>query len=338
MNKNLKSALQYIAFTGIGGLLLYFTYKDTPLSELWDQITQAKWWIIAISFIMGYLAIISRGLRWNLLLEPMEYRAKAWHCIHSVSFGYFANTFVPRSGEVARCVALNQTDDVPVDRLIGTVIMERIVDSCMLLIFLSLAVFSHLDAFARLMEFTDVGDGSGVLKLLMIGGGVVVFLLALFLLLRKHLMKSKLVNKVLGFLMGMKDGLQSLFKMKRRAAFLGHTFFIWGMYYLMAYIVFFALPDTRHLSMLDGLFIVVAGGLGMVFPSPGGTGSYQYAVMLGFIALGLSEQIGVLFGTIVWATQTIMILSTGLVASLALFLARKKKARLQKMSHATANK
>jgi glycosyltransferase 2 family protein len=311
---------------GIG--LLYLAYRDIDLDELWGHIKQANFFFVGLSFVMGYLAIVSRGMRWNLLLEPLNFKAHTWNCIHAVSFGYFANTFVPRSGEVARCVALYQTDDVPVDRLFGTVIMERIVDSCMLLIFLLIAFFTHLDAFGILMENASFGDGSGTLKLLSLIGGLGGVFLVLFLIFRKKLMKNAIVQKIVSFLKGMKDGLQSVFKMKKRMLFLGHTFFIWGMYYLMAYAIFFAIPETAHLSMLNGLFIVVAGGLGMVFPSPGGTGSYQYAVKLGFVALGLSEVTGVIFGTIVWATQTLMILSTGIVAAIGLFLARKRKAAL----------
>jgi len=317
---------------GVG--LLYLSYKDVPMKELWGHIKQANFLFVGLSFIMGYLAIVSRGMRWNLLLEPLDFKAKTWNCIHAVSFGYFANTFVPRSGEVARCVALYQTDDVPVNRLIGTVIMERIVDSCMLLIFLLIAFFTHLDAFGILMENASLGDGSGTVFYLSLMGGIAGLFFVLFLIFRSKLKKTIVYQKIATFLSGMEDGLKSVFKMKKRMLFLGHTFFIWGMYYLMAYVVFFAIPETSHLSMLNGLFIVVAGGLGMVFPSPGGTGSYQYAVKLGFLALGLSEVTGVIFGTIVWATQTVMILSTGTVAAAALFIARKRKASLNSNNHA----
>lgn len=328
MKKSLKSISQTLVFTAMGAGLMYITYKDQDLNLLWERIRESNFFFIGLSFVMGYLAIVSRGLRWNLLLEPLGFKAKVWHSIHAVSFGYFANTFVPRSGEFARCISLNQTDDIPVNRLIGTVIMERIVDSCMLLIFFSVAIFSHLGAFSSLMANAELGDGSGVVQLLALMGGVGAILFVLFMIFRKKLMESAIFQKLLEFLRGMKDGLKSIFKMKNRSAFLAHTVFIWGMYYFMAYVVFFAIPGLNGMSMLDGLFIVVAGGLGMVFPSPGGTGSYQYAILLGFLALGRSEEIGVIFGTIVWATQTIMILSTGLIATIALFFARKKKAQL----------
>lgn len=140
------------------------------VQELKNDMSKASIPGIVISFVLGYLAIVSRGIRWRYLLEPMGYKAGTWNSIHAVAFAYFANTFVPRSGEVARCAALNQTDDIPVDRLFGTVISERVIDMLMLLIFMAIAVFANLDAFSRILEMgqetlklkmADPGFGSG---------------------------------------------------------------------------------------------------------------------------------------------------------------------------------
>lgn len=333
MNKLLRNILRYLAFAGAGVALLYFTYRDIDLAELWSRISKANFLWVGISFVLGYLAIVSRGMRWNLLLQPLGHQARTLNCINAVNFGYFANTFLPRSGEVARCVALNQTDEVPVDQLFGTVIMERIVDFCMLFLFLTVAILTHMDAFAQLMSQAELSFSAGKLMLVAAVGFGVLGLVYVF---RKPLLRMTLVQKLVGFLKGMLDGLKSIFKMKKVSLFLFHTFFIWIMYYLTAYLVFFAITETMELSMLNGLFIVVAGGLGMVFPSPGGTGSYQFAVKMGFIALGLSAEDGITFGTIVWVTQTAMIVLTGFVAFLLLGHFRRKNAKL-KLSNYVAN-
>ena len=36
--------------------------------------------------------------------------------------------FIPRAGEISRCTALNQTDKIPVDKLFGTILVERVLD------------------------------------------------------------------------------------------------------------------------------------------------------------------------------------------------------------------
>ena len=157
-----RKAATYLGFLGIGALLFYLAAAAV---EDWDALLRdmqsASWPGILASFVMGYLAIVSRGMRWLLLLEPLGHKPKAAHSVHAVAFAYFANTFVPRSGELARCAALNQTDDIPVDQLFGTVISERVIDFVFLFALMSLAILGNLDAFARLLESMGVACGSG---------------------------------------------------------------------------------------------------------------------------------------------------------------------------------
>lgn len=71
------------------------------------------------------------------------------------------------------------------------------------------------------------------------------------------------------------------------------------------------MENTKGISPFQGLFIMVAGGFGMVFPAPGGTGSYQYAIKLAFIALGMSSVDGLAYGNLQWAAQTLMMFIAG---------------------------
>ena len=56
--------------------------------------------------------------------------------IHSVAVGYLTNMAVPRAGEVARCTALNRLENIPISKLLGTVVLERAIDFLMLFLFL----------------------------------------------------------------------------------------------------------------------------------------------------------------------------------------------------------
>ena len=47
--------------------------------------------------------------------------------------GYLANLALPRIGEITRCVALGKKEKIPVDQLIGTVVIERTIDFISLL-------------------------------------------------------------------------------------------------------------------------------------------------------------------------------------------------------------
>ena len=139
-------------FIALGLGLLWFAFKDVEWEEIWAKMRETNGWGIAASALLGYLAVVSRGLRWNLMLAPMGHHPAPMRSVHAVAFSYMTNLLVPRSGEVARCAALNQTDDIPVNQLLGTVITERAVDFLMLFLFLAMALATNFDAFGTLMD------------------------------------------------------------------------------------------------------------------------------------------------------------------------------------------
>lgn len=299
---NLKKVLTLLAFFAIG-IVLFVKLMDMveDKSELFDYMSSAPWWAIILTFSMGLFAIISRGLRWIILLEPMGYTASKFRAICAVAFGYLSNTFVPRSGEVVRCAALNSTDDIPVNKLFGTVITERVVDLSMLFILMSIALATNFEAVASLLHQIQMPQGQTLLLTTITLGTISVVGL---IVVRKS-------NKISEFVYGIGDGIKSVLAMRRRTAFIVHTFFIWTMYFGMSYFLFKAMKGVNDIGVLDALWVMVSGGFGMVFPAPGGIGSYQWAVTLGFESIGYEKLIGVAVANVVWITQTSMVIFSG---------------------------
>ncbi len=318
----LRKGLTTLVFFGIGLGLFWLAMQGVEDPEaLKRDMRSAQWWGIAASFVMGYLAIVSRGLRWNLLLAPMGHHPSPARSVHAVAFSYFANAFVPRSGEVARCAALNQTDDIPVDQLLGTVITERVVDFLMLFGLVAFALLTNLDAFLALMQEAQLPAmptliGAGVAGLA--GCGALWWI-------SQQQGRSGLLGKMAGFLQGIGTGIRSVLAMEKRGLFLFHTLFIWVMYFLMSYVLFKAIPAVSALGLTDAVLVMVAGGFGMVLPAPGGIGSYHWAVSLGFAAVGFSGDVGFAVANVIWLTQTAMIVITGGLGYLMLFLHRMQR-------------
>lgn len=321
---NVKQVLTYVVSLGIGVVLFYlaFSFIDDK-DALWETMRSASWEGIAASFVMGYLAIVSRGLRWGILLEPLGRKAGAARSVHAVAFAYFANTFVPRSGELARCAALNQTDDIPVDELFGTVISERVIDFAFLMVLTAAAVLGNIPAFAQLLEGAVLPDLTNLMALGAAGLGLVGVLIWK----RTKLLALPFARKIADFLTGVWSGLNSIRHMKQKGRFMAHTFFIWFMYFFMAWVIFKSFDEVQDISILQALFIMVAGGFGMVIPAPGGVGSYQWAVMTGFMALGYGKALGLAVANIIWFTQTAMIVTMGGIAYLYLLVYRLRKDR-----------
>lgn len=304
-------------------------YRKIDPAEMWAEIRRANIWLVLASAVMGYLAIMSRGVRWLILMEPLGYRAKTWNSIHAVAFAYFANTFVPRSGELARCGVLNQTDDIPIDKLFGTVISERVIDFMLLLSLVAIAFFTNVKAFGDFISSAQLPALPATSTIVITLVATLVLFVVLFIIFRMRIINSIIYQKIVRFLFGVADGLKAVLKMKRKWAFILHTLFIWVMYYLMAYVIFFAMPSFGGIEWNQALLVMIAGGLGMVFPSPGGIGSFQLAAVLSLEALAFSKQMGTDYATLVWSVQTGMIIIGGAVAFIMITRIKTRKARLK---------
>lgn len=323
----MKKIIKNFVFLGIGLGLLYLVFKDQDFDQLWEDIKQANYFWIVISVLMGYLAIVSRGIRWNILLKPLDYKPKRWNSIHSVAVGYFANLAVPRIGEVTRCTALNQSEDIPVDKLFGTVLLERVIDSALLLTLLVTTFLIKIDLFGEFFKsaFADkFGNAKfGFIHILIIL--VIVLLVVLLFVFRKKLSTIPLVVKIKNFLLGIGEGFKTIRKIEKKGWFIFHTLFIWSMYLLMTYVTFFAFKGTSHLSLGDGIFITIVGGLGMIAPAPGGLGAYHAAVIAGLTALNIDGSLARSFAVVIHSSQTVMMVTGGLVALIMLSLGRKRQ-------------
>ncbi len=334
MSKSLKNVLKYSLFVGIAVVSFYFAFKDIDIEGFVNDLKKARYEFIFLSMAMGYLAFVSRGMRWVLLLEPIGEKPNTWRAIHAVVIGYFLNMFVPRAGELARCTALYQSDKIPVNKLFGTVILERVVDFIVLILLILLTFVLEFDRLQELYIEATANNSTESDHTFKIVGGLIIIsgILAVYFL-RHRFMHLPLYAKIKDFWSGIKDGLKSIGKLKSKWPFILHTLFIWLMYYLMVYICVFALPETENIDPSSGLFVMIVAGLGMVIPTPGGAGSYHILVKMALVALGISATVGLSFATLVHEGQLIMTVLAGAIAFAAMARHRirvEKKAALNK--------
>jgi len=333
--KILFKTLNYVAFLDIAFGIIYLLFKNQDSVQLIKEIQKVGGEWVFLSMVFGGWAYVSRGLRWIVLIDALGYSSTKLNSISAVSVGYFTNMFLPRAGEISRCTALNQVEKIPVDKLFGTILIERVIDFAFLILLIFMTVilkFNDIFKFYTTLQAQQT-ESAGTNKLLMLlaillSGGI------LFFFLKKWLKNSIFYEKVLSFIDGLKEGFKSIKNMKRKSAFWFHTFSIWIMYFLMTYICFFSMQETSHLSASDGLFLLVLGGIGMIVPTPGGVGSYHAIVMIGLSVLGVGNVFlgeggdptnpALLFPTIVHIAQTLVAIIMGSLGLLFLFLSKKK--------------
>ena len=132
MKKIASTTLKILIPLLISAVILFFTYRDYDFSRFRADLGSIKWgWLIAaLSF--SALGPLFRGLRWNLLLEPIGYDVPKKDTVLTVFTGYAANIIIPRVGEICRCGMLEQNARVPFSKGLGTLVAERVVDAVLL--------------------------------------------------------------------------------------------------------------------------------------------------------------------------------------------------------------
>ena len=316
--------IKYVFFLFLGVGLMYLAFKNQSPKALIAQLKDVNYLWVVISMFFGFIAIVSRGLRWVILLQNLNFSVNKLNSIYAVAIGYFTNIAIPRAGEITRCTSLNQTEDVPVDKLFGTIILERAIDFIILISLVLLVLILKFELFLEFLAFIFEGQTLDVSSLIGVGLSATAILIILFVLTKRILKKSAIYIKIKTFVIGMKDGFKSINGLKNKTGFWAHTFIIWLMYLLMTYVCFFSIEATRMLNIADGLYTMVIGGFGMIAPVQGGIGAYHYIVKVGLMILDISEDSALLFATVVHTAQTLMTLSVGGISILMVFLSKRK--------------
>lgn len=155
MNKRIRTILTYLFFLGLGIFLVWWSIKDLTAddkSQIKTALQTARYWLVLPVFAMLFASHLVRALRWKLLIEPLGYKPSTANTYFAVMIGYLANQAVPRLGEVLKCTVLARYEKVPADKLIGTIILERVIDAVCLLGIFGITLAIQPDIYTQLID------------------------------------------------------------------------------------------------------------------------------------------------------------------------------------------
>ena len=293
----------------VGLVLLFYAFKNVQLDDFLSKLNLTRYgWIIG-SMLLSLVAYVSRAYRWQLLLRAADQKVSTFRLTLAVFVGYLANLAFPRLGEVVRCAVLKKTNQIPVSLSIGTVVTERIIDSLVLLFFLIIALLLEFDLIVTYFEniFSTYHiplDGIlyAALTLLMI------FSILVLVSLRTHTPLSQRTKKMASEVL---KGILTIKSIQSKSLFLITTTVMWLTYFLMSYMIFFALEETSSLSLTAGFMLLVSGGIALALPVQGGIGTYHamIAMMLGLY--GIENTTGLFLATLLHSSQILSVVIFG---------------------------
>lgn len=302
----IRNLLKFLGFLGLGLSIMYLLYwsqnkgyqeqcaldgipaEDCSLIDkvLTDFANANYFWLLMV-ILLFMVSNLSRTARWHMLIRPLGYQPRFINGLGAIMIGYFANLGIPRIGEVARAGVLARYEKIEVEKVMGTIVVDRIIDVLSILFVTILALVLQYRQIWNAVR--DLLDLSTLIKLGIAGAVMFAIFLLLFLLFRKRIEKTRIYQKIMGIVKGFVEGLATVRQLQRPWLFVLHSVNIWLMYYLLNYVCFFAYEPTSELSPLVGLVTFVFGGWGIVIPTPGGMGSYHFLVQVALGIYGVSS-------------------------------------------------
>lgn len=254
------------------------------LDKLINDFSTVRWGWIALVLLAFVLSNVARTFKWLMLMHPMGYRPRFINGFLSVLVTYFANLGLPRMGEVVRAGLLSKYEGIPVEKVMGTIVVDRVVDVLCLLLAFGIAMLFEAE---KILEFisNNSGGGEGGNNLLLYLGMAGIAGLAVFFIFRKQLMQTVLFQKIQKMLKGFWEGIVAVGKLERPGLFIFYSLLIWALFFLMTWLGFKAFPPTAHLGLQAALGVFVFGTLGFVIPVPGGVGTFHFFASQALIVL-----------------------------------------------------
>lgn len=301
----------------LGVVLVWYSLSQISVSKLVQYFKNADhiWIIIGVS--LGVLSHASRAYRWLFMAEPLGYKPKFANSFMAVYSAYLINFTIPRAGEIARASILSNYEGIPFEKGFGTIVAERVADTLMLLIIIAIAL---------VLEFEFIYDffekKFNPTTLILGATGLSALILVIYLFIKRS--TSKFATKVKDFVKGLVEGALSIFKMKKKWAFIFHTIFIWVMYLCMFYVTTFALPELNNISLAAVLIGFILASFSIAATN-GGIGSFPEAIVIAFLLFNMPEDPSRAFGWIMWSSQTLVIIILGGLSLIYLPIFNRKK-------------
>ncbi len=316
---------------GIGVGLVYLIVSRISAKD-WENIkvaaSNANYFWVGISLVIGAFSHFLRALRWRMLIEPVEKKKTGiLNTFCAVIIGYMASYAIPRIGEVTKCGVLSRYEKISFASVVGTAVVERVIDFLMMFLFflmMLLLSFNKVYGIVKVKATAILENKWESIKHInpvMLSAIAVVVIGGAWLMYKK---KDHLFGFARKFISNFLGGIKSVGHLEKPVLFWFYSVAIWIMYLLMLYVCFFCFSETSHLTLSDALVVLIFATFGVIAPVPGGIGAYQWLVIsvLTHIYL-ISQSISFTLAWILWGSQLILIVTLGLISLLLLPIINK---------------
>lgn len=288
----LKDWRVYFGF-GVTGVLLWWVLKDVQAVDLWTALREANFWLLGLAVAIGYLNYLFRSIRWGILLHPICSETSLYSRFAAMNIGFMATNLIPlRVGEFIRPYALSRMAPVSVSGALGSLVVERFLDSFAIAALLFVAMAAP--GFPQDPVVWDVSL-TVLIRWFMVGLGALLLLMVLLLIFPRPLVAAvegmarflpqKLGNLVVEVLEAFLEGLRALQSPLLLFRAVAWSLWIWVFQSLSFWVAFLAFGIDVGFDV--ALFVNGTVALAVAAPAgPGFVGTFQAGITGGLAVYG----------------------------------------------------
>jgi hypothetical protein len=306
-----KNILKIILAVAISMVAAYLALRNVHLDQVMNSIRQADLMSVAMVLILITTAQVVRSLRWGLLLAPLD-KFSQRVLLPITAIGFLFIWIIPaRLGELARPYLLQQNSRIGLTAGMGSVVLERLIDSSFLVALLAaclpiLQLPSLIVASFRGFAFLLLA----VVLLLLLGS--VPALRQRFFQVVSRLLPESWMEFLTRFADTFYSGMQAMTSLKGLFVIVLLTSLIW-IFALAAFLILFRSMNLQ-LGLLASVTVLVLTCLGIALPAaPGFIGNYHYACVVALGLFGVGKDTALAYAILAHFLTILIIVGMGIL-------------------------
>ncbi len=257
----------------LSGAGLVYAFRQFNWTEFINLLQGVNYWYMFGAVALQLAAVWVRALRWKWLLAPIK-NIPTKLLFDATMIGYFGNNVLPlRMGELLRAYVVSNNSSISTSKVIGTLIVDRILDflAVMILAFLFL-FFSDLITIPRWIVIFSI--------ILILGLFITVLIIGKknpdwnSIKRRLKIFQSNVGSKIYDIITNIISGLSVLNKASNKIGIYGFIVLLWTMYYISFLLIIKGV--NLELSIMNAGILYVLLTLSISIPAaPGYIGTYH---------------------------------------------------------------
>ena len=267
---------KYIKF--IIGLLIsvvgiWYAFRQFNFSEFIAALSNVNYFYLLGAIIIQFIAVWFRAVRWKWLISPIK-EIPTKPLFDATMIGYFGNNILPlRMGELLRAYVVSDKYKISTSKVIGTLVVDRILDLVALTIFALFFLFNSdlMNIPQWIMIFSIIVTISLFTFLIYIGGKNPDWF---SIKKRFSVFKSKIGSKLFDIFANMISGLSVLKKTKQKFGVYSFIIVLWILYFISFLFMVKGVNLELNLMNIGVLYVLLT--LAISIPAaPGYVGTYH---------------------------------------------------------------